>query len=75
MEYRSAYGASVIRLSDGALIPQDPENMDLWEFASSFERDHPVLVAKAAQIGLTDADIDALFIDASATNEQRRSFL
>jgi len=36
-----------------------------WEYATSFDRDNATIAALAAQIGLTDADLDALFIAAA----------
>ena len=36
-----------------------------WEAAGTFERSNPLIEALAPQLGLTDADVDALFIQAS----------
>jgi hypothetical protein len=37
-----------------------------WEYASTLERDSPLVQAFAAQLGLTGADLDALFTAAAA---------
>lgn len=37
-----------------------------WDDSQEFERNHPTLIALATQIGLTDADLDSLFITAKA---------
>lgn len=36
-----------------------------WEYASIFERGHPYLNAMALELGLTDEQVDVLFIQAS----------
>ena len=36
-----------------------------WEFATEVKRDDPMIAAVQALLGKTDADIDALFIEAS----------
>lgn len=42
--------------------PQTPRNIiDGWEVASEWRRDDPVLLAMAGQLGMNDAEIDALF--------------
>ena len=38
---------------------------DAWEFASEVRRDDPMLQALQAQLGLTQAQVDALFVLAS----------
>lgn len=42
------------------------ETRDWYEYASVWRRDNPNIAGLAAQIGLSDADIDALFIAAAA---------
>lgn len=37
-----------------------------WDDSQEFERNHPTLISLAAQIGLTSADLDLLFITAGA---------
>jgi hypothetical protein len=44
-----------------------------WEYAIEIRRDNPVIAAMAATIGLTEAQIDALFIAAAAPKGVGRS--
>lgn len=44
----------------------DQDLRDWWEFALFFERSHPVLNSMAASLGLTDSDVDALFMQAGS---------
>lgn len=37
-----------------------------WEFSSSVERHRPLITALAAGLGLTDAQLDSLFVTAAA---------
>jgi len=37
-----------------------------WEFATALNRDHPLVASLAVALGLTDEQIDALFLQASA---------
>lgn len=39
----------------------DPEIQDAWEYATEFHRASPTIAALAAQIGMTDAQVDDLF--------------
>jgi hypothetical protein len=42
--------------------PATPANVRImWEDSSTFDRLHPALLAMAAQMGYTDAEMDALF--------------
>ena len=36
-----------------------------WEAAGTFERDNPLIATLAPQLGLTDQDVDNLFIEAA----------
>lgn len=48
------------------LIKASPREAQIeWEYASTVSRSHPLISAVQAAKGLTDADIDALFIAAS----------
>lgn len=40
---------------------QDQTVKDNWGYATAFTRSHPMILACAAHLGKTDADIDALF--------------
>lgn len=49
-----------------AVISQAPRAVQItWETARDFERTNPLIEALAPQLGLTEADVDALFIEAS----------
>ena len=49
------------------LIQNAPRAVQIaWEAAGTFERDNPLIEALAPQVGLTEADIDNLFIEAAA---------
>lgn len=37
-----------------------------WEYATELRRDHPLVVSLSATLGLTDAQLDALFLSAAA---------
>ena len=43
---------------------QDDDIKDAWEFASVIERHGPLTLGAAAALGLTDAQLDSLFIAA-----------
>lgn len=47
------------------LSKQDEATRITWEYALEFRRDDPLLTALAANIGLTDQQIDEFFIAAS----------
>lgn len=48
------------------LIQSAPRAVQIaWEAAGTFERTNPLIESLAPQLGLTEADIDALFIEAS----------
>jgi len=47
-----------------ALLPLDAQIE--WADAAEFRRDHPLIAAIGTALGLTDAQIDALFISANA---------
>lgn len=38
-----------------------------WEYATTFERLHPAIVGIGAALGLTEEEIDALWLDAANT--------
>lgn len=43
--------------------PQKEQAEIEWEYASSIERSHPFITALGAALGLSNAEIDQLFID------------
>lgn len=74
----SSYKASRALLRAGLLDdveaimadPTTPREMVLaWNRATEFERSSPTVAAIAAALGLSDAEVDALFIDAAAIAE------
>ena len=48
-----------------AMVANDVEIKLYWEYALVIERSHPVLQNVAAQLGLTDEQVDNMFADAS----------
>ena len=48
-----------------AMIATDRKVQLYWEYASVIEREHETLKAMAAQLGLTDEQLDEMFIAAS----------
>jgi len=55
--------AAIASMPDG----QDKEEAEIeWADAASFERLHPTLALIGAALGLTDAQIDAMWVQASA---------
>jgi len=49
------------------LIQNAPRAVQIaWEAAGTFERTNPLIESLAPQLGLTEADIDALFIAAAS---------
>lgn len=50
----------------GAMIEQQEEAVRIeWEYATEFRRDNPLLTGLAANLGLTDEQIDEFFIAAA----------
>jgi hypothetical protein len=47
------------------LATQDAATNEQWDYASVIERDSPVIAAAATALGLTSAQVDALFIAAA----------
>lgn len=57
--------AGLREAAETAIAQADQDVRDLWEYAATLHRDHPVLRALAAAVGLTDAQLDDLFIQAA----------
>lgn len=65
-QIRQVLSAAGLRAQvESAIAAGSQDLKDWWEFASSFERNHPALVATARSMGITDSQIDALFEQAS----------
>jgi hypothetical protein len=64
-QIRQALNAAGLRAAvETAVASSDQNTKDWWEFASTFERNHPVLVAMAVQLGMSTAQVDSLFAQA-----------
>lgn len=50
---------SIVDLTEQAIV------RNYWEYSDMFERQHPTLLTLATLLGLSDTDLDTLFIDAS----------
>ena len=48
-----------------AMVATDREVQLYWEFALEIRRTHPTLIAMAAGLGLTDEQLDELFVEAA----------
>lgn len=51
---------------EAMIATQDRATKITWEFAEEFRRDNPLLTSLAANLGLTEQQIDQFFIAASA---------
>lgn len=47
---------------EAAVASADQDTKDTWEFATSCDRDNPLLVGMATSLGMTSTDIDNLFL-------------
>lgn len=48
-----------------AAIGLDGEGQTLWEYTPNLHRDHPMVISIGAAMGKTEAEIDAIFIEAA----------
>lgn len=46
---------------ENAVVGADRETRDAWEYATEFERDHPLVVSLGTALGKTPEELDALF--------------
>lgn len=61
-QIRKALNAAGLRESVEAAVSQaDQETKDAWEYAASFERDHPLVLDLGAALDKTPEELDALF--------------
>ena len=61
-QIRQALTAAGLRTAvEGAVAAGNQDLKDWWEFASSFERGHPMVVGMGTALGKTSAEFDALF--------------
>jgi len=54
---------------ESAIAAADQDTKDMWEYATTFQRTHPIVAALAASMNKTDAEIDALFALALSITE------
>lgn len=50
---------------EAAVEAADQATQDHWFYSTELHRDHPLIVSMAASLGMTEAQIDALWFDAS----------
>lgn len=66
-QIRHALNAAGLRASvEAAVAGADQDTRDWWEFATSFDSDHPALLAMAQALGMTDAQVRAVFLAAAS---------
>lgn len=54
---------------EAVVAAADQDTKDMWDYAVTYRRNHPIVAALAASLNKTDADIDALFDLASTFTE------
>jgi len=61
-QFRQALTASGLRSAiESAIAGSDQDTKDWYEFSTSFERHHPVVVAMVASLGYTEQQADAVW--------------
>ena len=61
-QFRLALNATGMRANIEAYVAAGSQDMkDTWEFATTIERNDPIIAAGAAELDLTEAQIDDLF--------------
>jgi hypothetical protein len=58
---RALRQAGLLTKIQEAIVAAGEEAQEAWDYALEVRRDDPTLIAVAAQIGMTPAEIDALF--------------
>lgn len=65
---RQALNAAGLRAAAEAAIASAPQEIqDAWEYALTIERNSPFIAAVSGALGLSDQQIDALFVTAAST--------
>lgn len=59
------YGAGLLETVEAAIAAADKATQITWNEAIEFRRDDPLINGLGKQLGLTDAQIDQLFVTAS----------
>lgn len=63
LQARKALRAAGLKeLVDGFVTTLPEEQQEEWEYATEIRRDHPVIVAGTASLGLTEEQVDGLFL-------------
>lgn len=66
-QIRQALTAAGLRSAvESAVAAGDQDLKDWWEYATTFERDHPKVLAMAQALGVNDAQLDALWAAGAA---------
>jgi hypothetical protein len=61
-QIRQALNAAGLRSQvEAAVSAADQDTKDWWEFATTFESDHPVLLVMAGALGMSDAQVQQVF--------------
>ena len=63
---RALRGVGLLPLVEAALAQAGEEAQETWEYAVTIPRDEPMLTAIAEQLGMTAAQLDAIFILAAS---------
>lgn len=59
---RVPYGSGTLRQAvEAAVAAGDQDTKDWWEFATEFQRDNPEVLAMGQGLGVTPAELDALW--------------
>lgn len=66
-QIRQALTAAGLRTQiETAVAASDQDTKDWWEFATTFERAHPMVIGMATELGITTTELDDLFILAAS---------
>jgi len=63
---RALRAAGLLDAVEAWVAQQDDDAQDAWEYALQIERNNPMIAGAGAALGMTDAQIDALFVAAAA---------
>lgn len=59
------HGAGLLVAVEAAIATAGPEAQIVWEYAIEFERHHPLVATLAPAIGMTEEQLDALWMAAA----------
>jgi hypothetical protein len=62
---RALRAANLFDQVQAAINAASPDTQDAWNYASPIDRNDPILIALAVQLGLSTAQVDQLFIQAA----------